>query len=124
MNQTLTGEFGEEEVLAALKQMAPMKAPGPDGMPPLFFQHFWNIVESDVTSSILSWLNSGILPHPLNHTFVALIPKIKNPEHVHQFKAVIQALPTYTMGCFKIPLGLCYDIESLIKKFWWGQRGD
>ena len=39
-------------------------------------------------------------------------------------KAVIQALPTYTMGCFKIPLGLCYDIESLIKKFWWGQRGD
>ena len=69
-------------------------------------------------------MNSGILPHPLNHTFVALIPKIKNPEQVHQFKAVIQALPTYTMGCFKIPLGLCHDIESLIKKFWWGQRGD
>ena len=37
MNQTLTCEFREEEVLAALKQMAPMKAPGPDGMPPLFF---------------------------------------------------------------------------------------
>ena len=32
-------------------------------------------------------------------------------------KSVIQALPTYTMGCFKIPLGLCHDIESLIKKF-------
>ena len=28
------------------------------------------------------------------------------------------------MGCFKIPLGLCHEIESLIKKFWWGQRGD
>ena len=40
MNQTLTGEFREEEVLATLKQMAPMKAPGLDGMPPLFFQHF------------------------------------------------------------------------------------
>ena len=31
-------------------------------------------------------------------------------------KSIIQAVPTYTMGCFKIPLGLCHDIEALIKK--------
>ncbi|XP_065635520.1 uncharacterized protein LOC136070080 [Quercus suber] len=39
-------------------------------------------------------------------------------------KSVIQAIPTYAMGCFKLPLGLCNDIEVLVKKFWWGQRGD
>ena len=39
-------------------------------------------------------------------------------------KMVIQAIPTYTMGCFKLPVGLCNEIETLIKKFWWGQRGD
>ena len=39
-------------------------------------------------------------------------------------KSVIQAIPTYTMGCFKIPLGLCNEIEAMIKKFLWGQRGD
>lgn len=39
-------------------------------------------------------------------------------------KAVIQAIPTFTMGCFKIPLGLCHNIEAMIKKFWWGQWGD
>ena len=39
-------------------------------------------------------------------------------------KAVVQAIPAYTMSCFKLPLRLCNDIEKLICKFWWGQRGD
>lgn len=39
-------------------------------------------------------------------------------------KVVAQAVPTYTMNCFKLPLGLCNDIESLIQKFWWEQRGE
>ena len=39
-------------------------------------------------------------------------------------KTVIQAIPTYTIGCFKLPVGLCNEIETLIKKFWWGQRVD
>ena len=39
-------------------------------------------------------------------------------------KSIIQAIPTYTMGCFKLPIGLCHEIEALIKKFWWGHRGD
>ena len=39
-------------------------------------------------------------------------------------KSVIQAILTYAMGCFKLSLGLCDDIEAMIKKFWWGQRGN
>ena len=38
--------------------------------------------------------------------------------------AVIQVIPTYTMSCFKLPMGLCAEIESLIRRFWWGQKGD
>ena len=39
MNSQLSQEFMEWEVQAVLKQMAPLKAPGPDGIPPLFYQN-------------------------------------------------------------------------------------
>ena len=32
-------------------------------------------------------------------------------------KAAVQAIPTFAMGCFKLPVGLCRDIEMLIRKF-------
>lgn len=33
-------------------------------------------------------------------------------------KSIVQAMPSFTMGCFKLPKSLCKDIESLIRKFW------
>lgn len=38
-------------------------------------------------------------------------------------KAVIQARPTFSMGCFKIPLGLCHEIAAMIKKNFGGDKG-
>ena len=88
MNSALTDNFIALEVKEALKQMAPLKALGPDGMLPLFFQHFWGVVDADVTNSVLSWLNSSTIPHPLNHTFITLIPNIKNPESVSDYRPI------------------------------------
>nr|XP_023923650.1 uncharacterized protein LOC112035044 [Quercus suber] len=37
---------------------------------------------------------------------------------------MVQAIPTFSMSCFRLPVGLCKEIEMMIQKFWWGQRGD
>lgn len=39
-DRQLLVEFSEGEVMLALNQMAPLKAPGPDDMPSLFYQHY------------------------------------------------------------------------------------
>lgn len=39
-------------------------------------------------------------------------------------KVVVQAISTFVMTCFKLPIGICKDIEAMIHKFWWGQKGD
>lgn len=35
-------------------------------------------------------------------------------------KAVAQAVPAYAMSVFKIPQGLCDDIQKAVTRFWWG----
>ena len=38
-------------------------------------------------------------------------------------KAAVQAIPSYCMSVFLLPRGLCMEINSLMKKFWWGNQG-
>ena len=80
--------------------MAPLKAPGPDGMPPLFYQHYWNLVGDDISNTVLHYLNSVTLPEHLNHTFITLIPKKKNPEFASEFR----------------PISLCNDLYKIFSK--------
>ena len=35
---------------------------------------------------------------------------------------MVQAIPTFAISCFKLPVGLCKEIETQIRKFWWGER--
>ena len=86
MCAALDCNFQVEEVDQALKQMAPLTAPGPDGMSPTFYKTYWHIVGKNVTSMVLNALNSGVVHESLNPTFISLIPKIKNPKKVSDFQ--------------------------------------
>ena len=100
MNSSLIKNFSKEEVEIALKQMAPLKASGPDGMPPIFFQHYWESIGDDVVKAVVSCLNSNSIETSLNHTFITLIPKVKSPEFVTEFR----------------PIALCNILYKLVSK--------
>ena len=93
-------DFHANEVRLALDQMAPLTAPGPDGMSLIFYKSFWHIVGGDVTTVVLNALNSGVVPESLNSTFIALIPKVKHPKRVADFH----------------PISLCNVVYKLISK--------
>ena len=82
--------------------MAPITAPRPNGMSSIFYKTFWHIVDSNVTEAVLTALNTSHVPAILNSTFVALIPIIKEPKKVSDFKAI----------------SLCNVVYKLIAKVW------
>ena len=42
----------------------------------------------DVTFVVLDCLNNFHIPHDLNHTFVTLIPKVKSPKFISEFRPI------------------------------------
>ena len=47
-------------------------------MSPFFFEKYWHIVGRDVTTTVLSVLQSGHFLHKMNYTHIVLIPKRNN----------------------------------------------
>ena len=99
-NAMLAAEFVRAEIDEALQQMEPLKAPGLDGLPPLFYQKFWNTIGDDVSTAILNCLKSSFIPPSINHTFITLIPKVKSPTVASEF----------------CPIALCNVIYKLAAK--------
>ena len=88
MNNALLKEFTVEEIGATLNQMAPLKAPGPDGFFASFFQKNWAVIGNEVSHVVLLFLNNGSLNKELNLTYIALIPKVANPLCVMEFRLI------------------------------------
>lgn len=88
MNDQLMANFSTEEVKAALFQMFPTKARGPDGFPAHFFQRHWELCSGEVTSVVLRVLGGEDDPAVINTTCIVLIPKVTTPEELGQFRPI------------------------------------
>ena len=99
-NQLLVKPYSKEEIHYALQQMHPCKAPGPDGMHAIFYQRFWHIVGDEVTSFVSNILHGSLSPRCVNHTNIALIPKVKHPSKAAEFR----------------PIAICNVLYKLVSK--------
>lgn len=88
MGEELDWDFMEEEIKVVFKQIHPTKAPWLDGMPPQFYQCYWHIVGPSITTTLIQTLNLGQFPSKLNHTFITLIPKKKQPSCVADYHRI------------------------------------
>ena len=100
MNSELTQPVKDKEIKDALFPMNPTRAPGPDGMTPLFFQTFWHIVKKDIIKATKSFFHSSHMLKAMNHTNISLIPKGEHPTEVKQFR----------------PISLCNVLYKIISK--------
>ncbi|GJW65681.1 RNA-directed DNA polymerase, eukaryota, reverse transcriptase zinc-binding domain protein [Tanacetum coccineum] len=63
-------------------------APRPDGFTSKFFKKAWGIVGNDVCTVVKEFFKSGKLLKEVNATLIALIPKIKSPTKVYDFRPI------------------------------------
>ncbi|KAE8686346.1 hypothetical protein F3Y22_tig00111069pilonHSYRG00104 [Hibiscus syriacus] len=88
MNESLLLPFRAEEVWQAIKGMAPLKASGLDMFPTVFYQKYWHVIDDDITSYCLSFLNETTDLEPINNTHIVLIPKVNQPVNMTQSRPI------------------------------------
>ena len=88
MNEELDRPFSAQEVEKALFMMGASKAPGPNGFIAGFYQSHWETVGPSVTNAVLDFLNGGQMLDAMNQTMLVLIPKIKHPQDLKNFRPI------------------------------------
>ncbi|KAM1612549.1 hypothetical protein ACFX1R_002073 [Malus domestica] len=99
-NLALTAAVSEEEIKMDVFQIPPIRAPGPDGYSGCFYQDHWDTVGKDVIKIVKAFWHTGTIMRKLNHTNLVLIPKVKCPKNMTQYR----------------PIALCNVIYKVIAK--------
>ena len=87
-NEALCLVPSEDEIKRVVFEMNPLKAPRSDGLPALFYKHYWSIVGRQVVAAVQSFFHEGWLLKEFNQTFITLIPKIQGACNFNQFRPI------------------------------------
>ncbi|KAH1056129.1 hypothetical protein J1N35_034194 [Gossypium stocksii] len=115
LNKDLMAEFKVDEVVGAIKAMAPLKASGKDGFLALFYQNFWHVVREEVAKYCLEVLNGQRDLEKVNRKNIFLIPKVPTLENIGQLKpislcnVIYKVILKVVVNRFQRALSVCID---------------
>lgn len=104
-NSSLNQPILDDEVLRAAKSIGALKAPGPNGIQAVFYKKCWDLVGQSITNMVKDFFSTCSSLRLINHTHIALIPKVDNPKVVSNFR----------------PISLCNVTYKIITKFMFNQ---
>ena len=91
--ESLVARFSEVEIKSAVWDCGGDKSPGPDGLNFNFIKLFWETLKPDFIRFMDEFYINGSFPKGSNASFIALIPKIKDPQSLNDYR------PISLIGC-------------------------
>ncbi|GJS24288.1 hypothetical protein Tco_0452920 [Tanacetum coccineum] len=77
-----------EEIKAAMFDIGDEKALGPDENTYVFFKKGWSIIGLNICNAVLDFFSNRQIFKEINHTFLALIPKVATPLKVNDYRHI------------------------------------
>nr|TKS10798.1 hypothetical protein D5086_0000078630 [Populus alba] len=99
--------------------MGSYKAPGKDGIQPLFFKQYWYVMGDDVWDPVRSaFVQYGSFDSDLSETLIVLIPKEeRRSTTLKQFRLISLCIVIYKRLCFSRQVGASLGITNC-HSFW------
>jgi len=87
-NMSLLKEFFVEEVRDVVWHCEVSKSPGPDGFNFNFIKKSWDFIKEEVMAIMNLFHDTGVLPKGCNASFIALVPKVRDPVKLEQYRPI------------------------------------
>jgi hypothetical protein len=84
-NADLEAPFSEEEVKESVFSSYVVGAPGPDGLPFLFYHKFWGVIKMDLMSMFEDLYEGRLVLFRINVAILTLIPKVEDASDMKLF---------------------------------------
>jgi len=86
--ESMVHNVTNDEIRKAMFSIGENKAPGPDGFSSAFFKGAWDVVGPDICLAIHEFFRNGKLLQQVNHTLLALVPKVATPACVTDYRPI------------------------------------
>lgn len=87
-NLALTSPFNLDGIEEVVSKCDGNKCPGPDGFNFSFFKRLYNLMRLDMDIMFNEFHRFAFVPHRFSSYFVTLVPKVKNPTSLGDFRPV------------------------------------